>query len=107
MKFQRPKLIKKQKRLGVSKKTSLLGITIFAFIGATVFATIVNATSGAKMLDLEKRAASLVTENEELSKQLIQAMSLSEAQESAEKFGFGLPENILYLTKASEVAKLP
>lgn len=107
MKFYRLKLKRNNKPSKVSKKTLFVGLLTLLFLVGIVFSTIQSAAFGANLVDYEKQARMISEENEELSKKIINSLSLSEIGKSAEELGFIKPDKILYLSKSSEVANLP
>lgn len=107
MKFNRTKIITKRKVSKFSVKVKLLLLLIVLAILSNVSISILNAVSGTKLVGLERDSKLLFVENEEIEKELALSSSLVDIQSSAERLGFKKPKDLWYLTKASEVAKLP
>jgi cell division protein FtsL len=99
----------------IGKKTEILGIRIplyllpvlVVFGILTVYVTIEAATSGAKLAELERRAAELSEENQRLSGEIVRSSSLRDLGEKAEEMGFSKPSEVVYISEKEAVAKLP
>lgn len=106
---------RKNRKAVMKKKTEILGIKIplyllpvlIAFGILTVYLTIEAATSGAKLAELENRAAELATENQRLSGEIVRSSSLRDLGEKAEEMGFMKPQEVVYISEKEAVAKLP
>ena len=89
------------------KKAKLLWLLAAPFIAGVIFVTVEMASSGATLSKLEKEEAFLISENQKLGDELIQASSLSQFEGASESLGFIKPANIVYITEKDIVAKLP
>ena len=74
-----------------------LGIAAFTlFLASTILIAVQTATIGAKIAKIESQEQSLVIQNNEIAGRLIEASSLVDISENAEKLGFVKPRNIVY-----------
>ncbi len=73
----------------------------------TIFITIETSTSGFEIAKLEKESATLTSENQELSNNLVGGMSLNSIAQKSQELGFDKPEKVVYVNGQNEVAKLP
>lgn len=93
-------------KLGSLKKYILIG-----FLGvlavSSVFMTVVTATSGAEVSNLQKEEAQLSDKKRYLEGALVKTLSMSELQEKSGSLGYGKPVNLVYVTLPEAVAKLP
>lgn len=109
------KRITRKKKVAMTKKTEIMGIKVplfllpalVAFGVFTVYLTIEVATSGAKLAELERRAAELAAENQKISGEIVRSSSLKDLGEKAEEMGFSKPSGVVYISEKEAVAKLP
>ena len=80
---------------------------LLVIAGIAVFFAIQSAAYGARLTVLDEKAAKLASQNRELSSRLIESTSLSGLSGKTEELGYQKPDNILYLSSDSFVARLP
>lgn len=73
----------------------------------SIFMTIESATGGAEMASLQKKETDLLTKQEELQQSLVEALSVNNLEEQSTSLGFVKVNNLVYVTEAPSVAKLP
>ena len=88
------------------KKYILIG-----FLGAltisSVLMTVVTATSGAEVSNLQKEEAILADQKRYLEDTLVKTLSTNELQEKSTELGYEKPANLVYVAPPPAVAKLP
>lgn len=89
------------------KRKHILWIVMAIFSAVSIFFTIQNSTSGAKLSYLENEQQRLIEENRKISRELVMVSSLKDLESISEELGFVKPQQIIYLTKLEPVAKVP
>lgn len=89
-------------------------ITSYIFLGtivilavSSVVMTIETATSSMEMSKLEGKESELLKQKKELEEMLVRSMSLGELHEKSAELGFTKSKELVYITPAESVAKLP
>jgi hypothetical protein len=80
---------------------------ILLFVIVQVYFMIQNATSGAELADLEKKAAAEERMHNELSEKLVTSTSLTTAGDKAIQLGYKQPAKVIYLNNDEFALKLP
>lgn len=101
------KRTKKRKYIFNHKKPVFTWLILGVFVITTVFFMIQGAAHGATLANVEQQEAELTQSNQGLSRQLVEATSLSKIEQSAEELGFLKLLNTLYIQKDETVAVLP
>lgn len=89
------------------KKNYFLWVTVVFFIVSCVYITIQTASTGARLMVLEKEEAKLISDKQKLSAEIIKSSSLIKVEEKAKDIGFTKPQNTIYITGEEFVARLP
>jgi hypothetical protein len=83
-------------------------ITIVGVLAiSSIFLTIETATTGVEVAKLEKTEAALINQKRDLEESLVKTLSVADLQEKSVELGFVKPANLVYVTGAATVAKLP
>lgn len=91
-----------------SKKKYILYFGLFvAVLVLNVYLAILSASRGSELLAIENQTEKIVVENRDLSAQVVYETSLKDLSEKAQELGMVKPEEIIYLSGAAPVAKLP
>ncbi len=107
--------IRKKRQQLNERKIDLMGIKIplmggifllILFIG-NVFFAIDSGTLGSELVGIESRSQELVNNNKNLKENIIAKSSLTKIQESEIVAGMTKPQQIIYITNITGVAKLP
>ena len=93
-------------KLNNLKKYILIGVCGLLAV-SSVFMTVVTATSGAEVSNLQKQEAELSDERMNLNNTLIKSLSMSQLQEKSNELGFSKPVGLVYVAAPEAVAKLP
>ena len=88
------------------KKYILIGF-LGALTVSSVLMTVVAATSGAEVSNLQKEEARLSDQKRYLEDTLVKTLSTNELQEKSIELGYGKPVNLVYVAPPEAVAKLP
>ncbi|MCX6704394.1 MAG: hypothetical protein NTZ07_03010 [Candidatus Woesebacteria bacterium] len=84
---------------------------LISFLGALTFSsvlmTVVTATSGAEVSNLQKEEARLTDQKRYLESTLVATLSINQLQEKSGELGYGKPVNLVYVAPPEAVAKLP
>ena len=84
---------------------------LIVFLGvlaaSSVLMTVVTATSGAEVSNLQKEEAQLSDKKRYLEDNLVKTLSMNELQEKSAGLGYGKPVNLVYVAPPEAVAKLP
>lgn len=89
-----------------NKNYILLGICGFLAV-LSVVVTIGSATSGAQISNFQKKESVLSDQKRELEGELVKTLSVSQLQVKSSEMGFSKPAELVYLSEAAPVAKLP
>lgn len=103
-------LINKRKETdsGLRKPKNLVLWALFiGLLAITVFITVQASTIGAKLVKLEDEKNGLGKENRSLQIELTRLSSLKTIESSSESLGFFEPQNIVYISGSTQVAKVP
>lgn len=84
-----------------------LWLILFLLVIFNVYTTIETATSGAQIVNLEKREQALANEKRLSSEEITKKSSLSSVEQKAQEMGYQKPQNIVYVSQKEVVAKLP
>ena len=74
---------------------------------SSIFMTVVSATSGAEVSDLQKKEAELADDKRNLENTLIKTLSISQLQAKGGELGYTKPASLVYIAPTETVAKLP
>ncbi len=96
----------KNKLINFNKKKALLVVISLLASFHIVFA-LQSITSGTQLVALEQEEEKLVSENRQITNQLVNASSLYQLREKAEGLGFTKPSTTVYLSDEDVFAKLP
>jgi hypothetical protein len=88
------------------KKYILISLTGMLAV-SSVFMTVVTATSGAEVSNLQKEEAVLSDQKRYLEDMLIKTMSMNQLQGKSSELGYEKPTNLVYVSQPEAVAKLP
>ena len=84
---------------------------LISFLGAltvsSVFMTVVTASSGAEVSNLQKEETRLADQKRYLEDTLVKTLSMNQLQEKSGSLGYQKPVNLVYVTPPEAVAKLP
>lgn len=87
---------------------NIILISIVAILAvSSIFLTIESATTGVEVAKLEKTEADLSNQKRDLEEVLVKSLSSSTLQEKSTELGFVKPTDLVYLSSAAPVAKLP
>lgn len=103
------KIIKKDKvRLNLkSVKVYVLGGICAVLTVLCIYMTIESTTTGAEIASLQNKQAQMLSRQRELQEELVQALSVNKLQEQSSTYGFAKINDLVYVTDAAPVAKLP
>lgn len=76
------------------------------FLIATVLLSIFASVKGSELVDLERKIATLESDNREMTEKIISKNSLSGAAAVADQLGFGSQQSVIYLNRDTAVAGL-
>ena len=96
---------RKKKKVFNYKKTRLVWVITGIVVAVSIFFTIQNSTSGARLSQLESIEAKTKQENLQIKSEIIILSSLSNFQEEASELGFFKPQQIVYIAEDVFVAK--
>lgn len=96
---------RKKKKVFNYNKTRLVWVITGIVVAVSIFFTIQNSTSGARLLQLESIEAKTKQENLQIKSEIIILSSLSNLQEGASELGFYKPQQIVYIAEDAFVAK--
>jgi len=85
----------------------ILIVLLGALAASSVLMTVVNATSGAEVSNLQKEEAQLSDNKRYLEDALIKTLSMNELQVKSAGLGYVKPVNLVYVAPPEAVAKLP
>lgn len=88
------------------KKYILIGFAVILAV-SSVLMTVVTATSGAEVSNLQKEEAQLSDQKRYLEDTLVKTLSMSELQAKSAELGYVKPGNLVYVAPPEAVAKLP
>ena len=84
---------------------------LISFLGtltvSSVLMTVVTATSGAEVSNLQKEEVRLSDQKRYLEDTLVKTLSTNELQEKSTELGYAKPVNLVYVAPPEAVAKLP
>ncbi|MCX6705269.1 MAG: hypothetical protein NT162_02940 [Candidatus Woesebacteria bacterium] len=89
-----------------TKKYILIGFAGILAV-SSVLMTVVTATSGAEVSNLQKEEAQLSDKKRYLENALVKTLSMNELQGKSVELGYGKPVNLVYVAPPEAVAKLP
>lgn len=89
-----------------NKNYILLGICGLLAVFSVII-TIGSATSGAQIASLQKKEGELSDQKRDLEGTLVKTLSVTELEAKSSVLGFVKPVNLVYLSEAAPVAKLP
>lgn len=105
--IKRKNTIHFKKSLSLRSAKKLLWTLCFILITVHVILALPTASSGATLVELERKEAELVKKNRELKDELVQSSSLFQLGENAQNLGFIKSEVTVYIDSGEVVAKLP
>ena len=88
------------------RKYVLIGVCVVLAV-SSVFMTVETATSGVEVSNLQKEEAMLSNQKRLLEDNLVKTMSITKLETESGELGFVKPGNLVYVTPAESVAKLP
>ncbi len=88
-------------------KVYVLGAVCGSLTIACIFMTIETSTNGAEIAGLQNKEAQLMARQQDLQENLVQALSVNKLAEQSAQLGFIKATNLVYVTDAAPVAKLP
>ncbi len=90
-----------------SVKVYVLGSICGILAVLCIFLTIESATNGAEVANLQNKENQLLVRQRDLQEQLVETLSVNKLQEQSSELGFTKINNLVYVTDAASVAKLP
>ena len=88
------------------KKYILIGFCGL-LVASSILMTVVSATSGAEVSDLQKQEALLLDDKRSLENTLVKTLSINQLQEKGNELGYVKPASLVYVAPPEAVAKLP
>jgi len=73
----------------------------------SIFMTIESATCGTEMSEIQKKEASLMSQQQDLQEELVENLSVNSLQEKSSELGFTKVSNLVYVAESVPMARLP
>jgi cell division protein FtsL len=101
------KINKKNRKKGKRALFLAFWCMLALFIGVAVFMTVQTSLAGVKLAKLEEEETLIEKQKREYLSEYAKLSSVTAILEKAEKMGYIKPQNIIYLSDGSAIAKLP
>lgn len=88
-------------------KGYILGSVVFFLAVSCIFMAIQSGADGAEIASLQNRQKDLLNRHQELTESIVEAHSINSLSLKSAEMGFVKLSNLVYVTDAAPVAKLP